>query len=48
MKSAEGVSVNMHRFGESFVESVSDVRRRATVDGKAGSHRPGGGINCYN
>jgi hypothetical protein len=35
MKSAEGVSVNMHRFGESFVKSVSDVRRRATVDGKA-------------
>ncbi len=30
------------------VEKVSDVRRRATVDGKAGSHRPGGGINCYN
>jgi hypothetical protein len=25
----------MHRLGESFVESVSDVRRRATVDGKA-------------
>jgi hypothetical protein len=35
MKSAEGVSVNMHRLGESFVESASDVRRRFTVDGKA-------------
>ena len=35
MKGAEGVSVNMHRLGESFVEKVSDVRRRATVDGKA-------------
>jgi len=30
-KSAEVVSVNMHRLGESFVEKVSDVRRRATV-----------------
>ena len=29
------VSVNMHRLGESFVEKVSDVRRRATVDGQA-------------
>ena len=28
-------SVNMHKLGESFVEKVSDVRRRATVDGKA-------------
>jgi hypothetical protein len=35
MKSAEGVSVNMDRLGESFVENVSDVRRRATVDSKA-------------
>ena len=34
-KGAEVVSVNMHRLGESFVEKVSDVRRRATVDGKA-------------
>ena len=34
-KSAEVVSVNMHRLGESFVEKVSDVRRRATVDGQA-------------
>jgi hypothetical protein len=25
----------MHKLGESFVEKVSDVRRRATVDGKA-------------
>jgi hypothetical protein len=25
----------MHRLGESFVENVSDVRRRATVDGQA-------------
>jgi len=25
----------MHRLGESFVEKVSDVRRRATVDGEA-------------
>jgi hypothetical protein len=24
----------MHRLGESFVEKVSDVRRRATVDGQ--------------
>ncbi len=35
MTSAEGVSANMHRLGESFVEKVSDVRRRATVDGQA-------------
>ena len=37
MKGAEVISVNMHRLGESFVEieSVSDVRRRATIDGKA-------------
>ncbi len=35
MKSAEVVSVNMHKLGESFVEKVSDVRRRATVDGQA-------------
>jgi hypothetical protein len=35
MKSTEVVSVNMHRLGESFVEKVSDVRRRATVDGQA-------------
>ncbi len=27
-------SVNMHKLGESFVEKVSDVRSRATVDGK--------------
>ncbi len=32
---AEVTSVNMHRLGESFVEKVSDVRRRVTVDGKA-------------
>ena len=35
VKGAEVTSVNMHRLGESFVEKVSDVRRRATVDGKA-------------
>jgi hypothetical protein len=35
MKSAEVVSVNMNRLGESFVKKVSDVRRRATVDGQA-------------
>ena len=35
MKSTEMVSVNMHKLGESFVEKVNDVRRRATVDGKA-------------
>jgi hypothetical protein len=35
MKSTEMVSVNMHKLGESFVEKVSDVRRRATVDGRA-------------
>jgi hypothetical protein len=35
MKDAEVTSVNMHRLGESFVEKVSDVRRRATVDCKA-------------
>jgi hypothetical protein len=35
MKSAEMVSVNMHKLGESFVEKVSDVRTRATVDGRA-------------
>jgi hypothetical protein len=29
------VRVNMHMLGESFVEKVSDVRRRATVDGQA-------------
>lgn len=34
-KGNEVISVNMHRFGESFVENVSDVRRRAIVDGKA-------------
>ena len=34
MKGAEVISVNMHRSGESIVESVSDVRRRATVVGK--------------
>jgi hypothetical protein len=42
MKGAEVFSVNMHRLGESFVEKVSDLRRRATVDGKVY------GINCYN
>ena len=35
MTSARVVSVNMHRLGESFVEKVSDVRRRATDDGEA-------------
>jgi hypothetical protein len=35
MKGAEVASVNMHRLGESFVEKVIDVRRRATVDGTA-------------
>jgi CII-binding regulator of phage lambda lysogenization HflD len=35
MKSAEMVSVYMHKLGEIFVEKVSDVRRRATVDGQA-------------
>jgi hypothetical protein len=35
MKSAEVVSVNMHKLGESFVKKVSDVRRRVTVDGQA-------------
>ena len=35
MKGAKVVSVNMHHLGESFVEKVSDVRRRATVDGEA-------------
>ena len=35
VRDAEVTSVNMHRLGESFVEKVSDVRRRATVDGKA-------------
>ena len=35
MKSAEVVSVNMHKLGERFVEIVSDVRRRATVDRQA-------------
>ena len=34
-RGAEVTSVNMHRLGESFVEKVSDVRRRVTVDGKA-------------
>ena len=29
------VSVNMHKLGERFVEKVSDVRRRATVDSQA-------------
>jgi len=28
------MTVNMHRLGESFVERVTDVRRRVTVDGK--------------
>ncbi len=35
MRGAEVTSVNMHRLGESFVEQVSNVRRRVTVDGKA-------------
>jgi hypothetical protein len=35
MKGAEVANVKMHRLGESFLEKVSDVRRRATVDGKA-------------
>jgi hypothetical protein len=35
MKGSRVVSVNMHHLGESFVEKVSDVRRRATVDGEA-------------
>ena len=35
LRDAEVTSVNMHRLGESFVEKVSDVRRRVTVDGKA-------------
>ena len=34
-RDAEGMTVNMHRLGESFVEKVVDVRRRVTVDGKA-------------
>jgi hypothetical protein len=39
MKITDRVSVNMHRLGESFVENVSDFRRRATVDGKAAAPR---------
>jgi len=35
LRDAEVTSVNMYRLGESFVEKVSDVRRRVTVDGKA-------------
>jgi hypothetical protein len=35
VRDAKVTSVNMHRLGESFVEKVSDVRRRVTVDGKA-------------
>ena len=35
MTGARVVSVNMHRLGESFVEKVNDVRRRATGDGTA-------------
>ena len=35
MKGAKVVSVNMHHLGERFLEKVSDVRRRATVDGEA-------------
>jgi len=31
VKGAEVTSVNMHRLGESFVEKVSDVRRRVTA-----------------
>ncbi len=42
LRDAEVTIVNMHRLGESFVEKVSDLRRRATVDGKVY------GINCYN
>ena len=37
-RGAVGTRVNIHKLGESFVEKVSevsDVRRRATVDGKA-------------
>jgi hypothetical protein len=37
MKGGEVISVNMHRLGEIFVENVSDVRRRATVDGSSSS-----------
>ena len=46
MKGTEVISVNMHRLGESFVENenVSDVRRRATVDGKAAA--PGESLEC--
>ena len=35
MTDARVVSVNMHRLGESSVEKVNDVRRRATGDGEA-------------
>jgi hypothetical protein len=35
LRDAEVTSVNMHRLGESFVEEVSDVWRRVTVDDKA-------------
>jgi hypothetical protein len=35
MNRAETVSVNMHTLGESFVEKVSGVRRRATADGQS-------------
>ncbi len=34
MKSARVVSVNMHQLGESFVEKVTDVRRRITGNGE--------------
>ena len=33
-RDTEVMTVNMHRLGESFVERVTDVRRRVTVDGK--------------
>ena len=39
VRDAKVTSVNMHRLGESFVEKVSDVRRRVTVDGKAAAPR---------
>ena len=35
LRDTEVTTVNMHRLGESFVEKVTDVRRRVTVDGKA-------------
>ena len=35
MKGAKVVSVNLQHLGENFVDKVSDVRRRARVDGEA-------------